>query len=663
MMRFFLAVLVATAITTAQAQIQFDLRRQPRTRTNNKRRGSTYHSVRRDETVPINLRHDDGLGVYFVTAIVGTPGQTLDLQVRSDQALSWFPSSNSTYCIQDLYRTCAEHGSCTSESKVTSIIRRCVTNSPDSLSLVNQNLSSTFQITTTEWERSQTLLNGTRRLIEKGYIFNDTLTIDDVSVSNLSMGVSYESGPFNSGILGLGYGGDEMTLPHDNLVVQLVSKGMIPTESYSIWLNGDDAKAGSLLFGAIDTTKYDGDLTIIQFFNTPDLHSRIWLSSLEASSPSGTDVLHGDPPFPLVFAIGTTTTSLPSDLAQHMWAVAGAEYRSDLSVPVISCNLRDSAGSYRFRLGGPEGPLVNVPLENFIMTPSISADWFEESNVPANDSLCIFSIVNTTNATQWWIGEDFLRATYLVVDLYNQEVAIAPQVKYNVTESNIVPFVAHGAEVPSATYAPSQPTETPTTIPTTTFVEVFTSSTYAAAAGFASLTNTPTPQPTQATVPSSGGLSRGAKIGIGVGVPLGVILLGLLAFAFWRYMWSQRPPRYSPEGEAAQPVSELPPKESIVTPELPGAEVSTINQSSPAELSPSTSPGLSSMRFGSPSEGYADIYTGQRSESVAGGRNMSQNSDYISELDAGTDVDNQPGIERSGSSRATSRWSFGWRNK
>lgn len=122
MMRFFLAVLVATAITTAQAQIQFDLRRQSGTLANSKRRGSTYRSGRRDETVPINLRHDDGLGVYFVTAIVGTPGQTLDLQVRSDQALSWFPSSNSTYCIQDLYRTCAEHGSCKSESKVTSVI-------------------------------------------------------------------------------------------------------------------------------------------------------------------------------------------------------------------------------------------------------------------------------------------------------------------------------------------------------------------------------------------------------------------------------------------------------------------------------------------------------------------------------------------------------------
>lgn len=203
------------------------------------------------------------------------------------------------------------------------------------------------------------------------------------------MGISYESGPFNSGVLGLGYGGDEIKFPHDNLLVQLVAKGLIPTESYSIWLNGQDAKAGPLLFGAIDTMKYTGNLTIIQFFNSFDWRSRIWLSSLEASSPSGTDMLHRSSPFPLILNIGVASNSLPSNLAQNMRAIAGAEYRDDLSMPVIPCELRDSAGSYRFGLGGSQGPLVNVPMQNFIYPPSRSAEFFQELNIPVNDTLCI----------------------------------------------------------------------------------------------------------------------------------------------------------------------------------------------------------------------------------------------------------------------------------
>lgn len=516
-------------------------------------------------------------------------------------------------------------------------------------------------MTPTEWERSQVLVDGTRNRIGKGYIFNDVLTINHVSVSNLSMGISYESGVSNGGVLGLGYGGNETKLPRDNLAIQLVTKGLITTESYSIWLNADDAKDGSLLFGAIDTTKYAGNLTIIDFFNSSGEGSIIWLSSLEATSPSGTDVLSRDFPIPVGFLFGSPYTILPSDIAQHMWAIAGAEYRSDVSRPVISCTRHDSAGSYRFRFGGPNGPLVNVPLANFLWPPERTAALFEELDLAPEENVCIFSILNSTRSSRWRVGENFLRATYLVVDFYNQEVAMASEASYNVTESDIVAFVAHGAQVPRATYAKSQPTEKPGDMATTTFVRPFTTSTYAAAAGFASLTSSATSPPVGMAFPQGGrGLERRAKIGIGVGVPLGVILLGLLGFACWRYVRSQRLARCPPGGpQWTQPVSELPPKQSSMMPELPAVEVSTINQRSPAELSPRTSPGLSSMGFSGPSEGHADIHAGQRSDSITYDRNIvSQSSDYASELGTGTDHHSRPPVERSSSSRTSNRWSF-----
>ncbi|KAI0011851.1 aspartic peptidase domain-containing protein [Xylariaceae sp. FL0662B] len=575
-MNFWLRTLIFVTVVGAQINLSLKRQNQPPAR----KEGRSLIRRDRDHTRPIDLRHDSDLGLYcgnrkliqhiddtpVVTAFVGTPGQSLDLQIRSDQALSWFPSSNSTYCIEDVYRTCASHGS------------------------FNQGLSSTFRITPQTFERQQALANGTIQVIAKGYGFNDTLVVGDVGVDNLTMGISYESGPFNSGVLGLGYGGSEADLPEENLATQLVAKGLIPTAAYSIWLNDENATSGSLLFGAIDKAKYEGDLIIIDSFNSTAFSLMVYLSSVEATSPSGTDVFQSpSSQFPVGFAIGVASTSLPSPLAQHMWAVASAEYWSNLSIPVIPCALRDSAGSYRFRLGGVQGPIIEVPLKKFAWPPDRSASYFEESGVTVggNETMCLFTILNTSNPSNYFIGEDFMQAAYFSVDLYNEEIAMAPA-KYNTNDTDIVTFVAHGAEAPSATYARSQPTEKPSSIARTTSFPAFTpSATYSAAAGFASLTNTAT-TPTQ-TAESHNVLSTGAKAGIGVGVPLAVILVGgIIAFAFWRRKRGQPPP-YTPEPLPAE--TEPEPK----TPRSPASELPVSEPRSISELSPSLVSPLAEM--------------------------------------------------------------------
>ncbi|KAI1341831.1 aspartic peptidase domain-containing protein [Xylariaceae sp. FL0016] len=622
----YLPALLAGAPRVA-AQVQLDIQRRDMGRAG--ATTTTRSRLRRDEahTQPIDLRHDRSVGQYFVTGSVGTPGQALDLQIRTDQSLSWFPSSNSTYCIEDVFRTCAEHGS------------------------FSQNLSSTFQISNETFERTQTLRNGTKNIIAQGYHFNDTLGVGDVSVDNLTMGIAYDFGVFNSGILGLGYGGEESGLPDDNLAVQLVAKGLIPTAAFSVWLNDENSTAGSLLFGAIDQAKFEGDLIIIDSFNSSAFGSMIWLSYVEASSPSGTDVFQtDDSEFPLGFALGTASTTLPDPLAKHMWAVAGAEYWYNSSIPIISCDMRYSAGSYAFRFGGSQGPLISVSLRHFVWPPDRSYEYFQELSITnvANGSACVFTLLNTTDPSNYFVGENFLQAAYFVMDLYNEEIAMAPT-RFDVDDTDIVTFLAHGAEAPSATYASSQPTAKPTIIENTTSLPAFTpSSSYAAAAGFASLTNTATIASPTSTSQSSGSLSTGAKAGIGVGVSLGVILVALASFLLYRRRRRQTVPRYTPEaptasgapsqaGEYKHPVSELgsPKPESAAAAEMPGSAPSpSLNYGSPAELSPSTSP-VPGSNF---SDTYSDVYGGHR-------RAMSRDSDYTHELDAVVDSPELRGSE------------------
>ncbi|KAI1074367.1 aspartic peptidase domain-containing protein, partial [Whalleya microplaca] len=556
-MNFLLRVLIF--VTVVGAQIILDLQRQKRPPAANKGRSLIRRD--RDHTQPIDLRHDSDLGLYYVTTQVGTPGQTLDLQIRSDEALSWFPSSNSTYCINDIYRTCASHGS------------------------FNQGLSSTFQITPQTFARTQTLVNGTQIITAKGYEFNDTLVIGDVGVTNLTMGIAYASGASNSGVLGLGFGGTEADLPDDNLLVQLVAKGLIPTAAYSVWLNDENSSSGSLLFGAIDRAKYEGDLIIIDSFNSSSFNLMIYLSSVAAISPSGTDVFQtSSSQYPVGFVIGVASTTLPSPLAHHIWAVAGAEYWSNLSVPVIPCTLRDSAGSYRFGFGGDQGPSINVSLKKFIWPPDRSALLFQQRGltISGNTTMCLFTIFNTSSPSEYYIGEDFMQAAYFSVDLYNEEIAMAPAI-YNTNDTDIVTFRAHGAEAPSAIYAQSQPTEKPTSIATITSFPAFTpSSSYNAAAGFASLTNTAGPTPTQ-TAEAQSRLSTGAKAGIGVAVPLAVILLGGVAFAFWRRRRNQ-PPRYTPEAPPPEPKTPKSPVSELPVSETPISELSPTTVSPPVEM-------------------------------------------------------------------------------
>lgn len=66
--------------------------------------------------------------------------------------------------------------------------------------------------------------------------------------------------------------------------------------------------------------------------------------------------------------------------------------------------------------------------------------------------VCAFGNQNQP-APPYLLGDTVLRSAYVVYDLENNQIAIAPT-KYNSTESNIVAFASKGAPIPSATVAP-----------------------------------------------------------------------------------------------------------------------------------------------------------------------------------------------------------------
>jgi elongation factor G len=179
------------------------------------------------------------------------------------------------------------------------------------------------------------------------------------------------------------------------------------------------------------------------------------LTSLEAVSSSGRDTLtSAEFPIPVVLDSGTTLTYLPSDIASQVWKEVGAVYSSQFGLAVIPCNMQNSKGYFSFGLAGPSGPRINVTMDELVLDLTSGNPPVFTSGQYRGQTVCSFGIQNI-NSSVYLLGDTFLRSAYVVYDLVNNEIGIAPT-DFNSTDSNIVAFPSSGAPIPSATAAPAQ---------------------------------------------------------------------------------------------------------------------------------------------------------------------------------------------------------------
>lgn len=216
-----------------------------------------------------------------------------------------------------------------------------------------------------------------------------------------------------------------------------------------------------------------GDLTRIQVYqdeNTGAFTSfLVAMTSMSAHSPSGSDQLTSRQlPVPVVLDSGTTLSYLPTDLASQIWKETGAFYNGDVGLAIIPCNMASSKGYFSFGFAGPNGPRINVTMDELVLPLSDPPAKFQSGPYKGQDA-CEFGIQNSSS-DPFLLGDTFLRSAYVVYDLINNEVGIAAT-DFNSTKSNIVSFPSRGATIPSATIAPGQAAVTgaPDVIPSPTF--------------------------------------------------------------------------------------------------------------------------------------------------------------------------------------------------
>lgn len=349
--------------------------------------------------------------------------------------------------------------------------------------IVDANASSTYEIAG-KGKFDISYVDGS---YSKGDYFRDTFRIANTTVANLTMGLGKDT-TIAYGLLGVGYSSNEaiisteesLSAEYQNLPALMMNESMINTNAYSLWLNDLDSSTGNILFGGIDTSKYVGNLTRIPIVKNSDTGMYdsfiVSLTSVQAVSVSGTDGLTShQAPIEAVLDSGTTLSYLPTDIAEQIWQETGAIYSGSYGLAVIPCKMQTSTGYFSFGFAGTSGPVINVTMDELVLDLVVQgpAPTFGSGKYAGEDA-CEFGIQNTTGTNL--LGDTFLRSAYVVYDLVNNQVGMAPT-DFNATESNIVAFASEGATVPSATLAANQSLATSTAS--------FTEPVYAAETGFA----------------------------------------------------------------------------------------------------------------------------------------------------------------------------------
>lgn len=336
------------------------------------------------------------------------------------------------------------------------------------------------------------------------------------------------------GVLGIGY--NDST--YSNLPDRLQEQGLINSTAYSIWVDDEQASSGNLLFGAIDTTKFDGNLTRVSSYYSSYYKMTIQIASINGTTSDsdgpiaityedadddsyyGSSSDSSDYLFTAAFSPPDSVSNLPTDVASQIWDIAGAYYDSDLGYAVISCTAADdTTTNFTLQLGqATYGPIITATMADLVIPaediPIISS--YYSSYLTDDDGLCLFGVQNGSTASYssdtYNLGSTLLRRTYTVFDLVNGEIAVAP-VRFGATAtSNIVEFATYGASVPWST------------------LHCIYSSCYETTSDG---TGSDDSDGAEGTLPA-GVLSVPALIGMSLGIAIGALLLGIAGFLIWR---------------------------------------------------------------------------------------------------------------------------------
>jgi hypothetical protein len=336
---------------------------------------------------------------------VGSPAQQFEVHIDTGSSDLWLNSPRSAYCS-------SASDPCRSGTYDA--------NSSSTYSYVN----SVFEISYADGSESE------------GDYVTDTVRFEGVSLLDQRFGVGYISST-PDGILGIGFVANVASAnargggTYSNVPTSLLHSGQISTLAYSMWLNDLDAAEGDLLFGGVNTEKYQGELETIAMIPSVDGVYRsltIALAGVQVTG-DGPSIAPLRAAIPVTLDSGSSLSYLPSGLTADLYNAVGAEYSSAEQVAFIDCDRADDAGTLDFRFNDQK--TIQVPWNELV--------------IPFSRSACLFGILPSRSL--YILGDTFLRSAYVVYDLARHEISLA-QTVFNSTGDHIIELTG-STRVPS----------------------------------------------------------------------------------------------------------------------------------------------------------------------------------------------------------------------
>lgn len=284
----------------------------------------------------------------------------------------------------------------------------------------------------------------------------ETIKMGSLTVTNQLFGTLNTS--FSTataeGILGLGpmLLESALTPTYPNFCQKLKDQGLIAKNVFSVFLNTWNKSNGSLLFGAVDSSKYVGQLYTVSM--SPTHHMDISLSKIQVN---GVDITWTPSWLPL--DTGTTITFLPPDVfisiasrINNLHYIGGAFFADSTNFDYNQSIVFDFSGAQ-----------IIAPIRDMMVH---SKDIFLPSaDIPANYDQVLGIFPNSASNGQNILGSTFLRSAYVVFDLESFEISLAqanidtyppfwPPATQNATKPVITPVIS---SVPGAKNAPLRP--------------------------------------------------------------------------------------------------------------------------------------------------------------------------------------------------------------
>ncbi|RDB25910.1 putative aspartic-type endopeptidase CTSD [Hypsizygus marmoreus] len=352
--------------------------------------GASFGTAVPDITAADTPTADNSLGLdieandigYLATIQIGTPPQDFSILMDSGSADLWVGAEN---CQSQVGGGCGDHNFLGAEA------------------------SSSFQDT----EQLFQVIYGSGQV--SGSIVQDDIVVAGLTLPAHTFGVAtLESVEFSDditpfdGLMGLA----QSTLSQQNTstpVEALAKAGLIQDAitSYKISRLADNKNDGEITFGGLDTTKFDAQ-TLVTLENVSE--QGFWESAMDAVAVDGTDLgLEGRT---VILDTGTTLiVAPPADAEAIHEGIQGAKSdgQGGFTVPCTT------TASVALSFGGTS---FAIDPRDIAFQPVDPAD-------PTGDCISGIAAGNIGGATEWLVGDVFLKNAYFSTDVTKNTLSLA----------------------------------------------------------------------------------------------------------------------------------------------------------------------------------------------------------------------------------------------